>query len=372
MAHSILPSGAPLHRMLAILRLSRDPDPGIWDVIKPEVVEYGGDDTHTQNSPVDVRGGGIAAASPELVRSTMFPPGPTYDRDDVGTSFAAPKVARIAAKLQQLLPLEPSLLYRALIVQSARWPTWAEMILTQLRDPDVLQPQKLQLLGQASRIIRSIGYGLPDEARATLNTDHRTTLVTKGSIGIRARECHIYQVPIPVQVRNQADEFDIRIEVTLSYVAQPRRTRRNLRRYLSTWVDWKSNKLGEGLDHFRARAMKEEENGETGDFGSVLPWTLHEGSNYGFVRDTKRNNGTVQKDWALVKSNKLPNDFCIAVVGHEGWSRDPDSTAQYTLVVTFEILGQEIPIYEPLRTAIIELQQIEVEIEPEAEVEVNE
>jgi hypothetical protein len=68
----------------------------------------------------------------------------------------------------------------------------------------------------------------------------------------------------------------------------------------------------------------------------------------------------------------LPNDFCIAVVGHQGWSHDPDSTAHYTLAVTFEILGQEISIYEPLRTAVIELQEIEAEVEAEAEVEVNE
>ena len=105
---------------------------------------------------------------------------------------------------------------------------------------------------------------------------------------------------------------------------------------------------------------------------SAFPWTLHESSNFGFIRDTKRNSGTVQKDWAVVKSNTLPNNFCIAVVGHQGWSHDPDSTARYTLAVTFEILGQEIPIYEPLRTAVIELQQIEVEVEAEAEVEVNE
>lgn len=92
------------------------------------------------------------------------------------------------------------------------------------------------------------------------------------------------------------------------------------------------------------------------------------------IRSTKRNNGTVQKDWAVVKSNTLPQDFCIAVVGHEGWSRDPDATANYSLVVTFEILGQEIPIYEVLRTAVIELQELEAEVEAteEAEVEVEE
>jgi hypothetical protein len=88
------------------------------------------------------------------------------------------------------------------------------------------------------------------------------------------------------------------------------------------------------------------------------------------IRDTKRSSGTVQKDWAVVKSNALPDNFCIAVVGHPGWSRDPDSAARYTLAVTFEILGREIAIYEPLRTAVIELQtQAEVEMDAETEVE---
>jgi hypothetical protein len=348
----------------------------IWNVIKPEVAEYGGDDVRTAQVPPDVQAGGrIAAACPELVRSTMFPPGPPFDRDETGTSFSAPKVARIAAELQRLLPDEPALLYRALIVQSARWPTWAEALLTELRRPDTRNDQvrRQQLLDQASHIIRCIGYGIPNQEAATVNSDHRTTFITNGETEIHALECHIYQVPIPPQLRGQADEFDIRVEATLSYVAQPRRTRRNLRRYLSTWVDWKSSKLGEGINDFRVRALKEEESDAEPLPGSVLPWTLHEKSDAGWIRDTKRNSGTVQKDWAVVKSNTLPDHFCIAVVGHQGWSHDPDSAARYALAVTFEILGREIAIYEPLRTAVIELQaQVETEIESEAEVEINE
>ena len=350
--------------------------PGIWDVIKPEVVEYGGDNVRNGNAPPDVQHGGrIAAACPQLVRSTMFPPGPAVDRDETGTSFAAPKVARIAARLQQLLPEEPALLYRALVVQSARWPAWAEALLAQLRDPESQNNQtaRQQLINQVSRLIRCFGYGVPDENRATVNTDHRTTFITGGETPIRARECHIYQISVPPALRSQADEFDIRIEVTLSYVAQPRRTRRHLRRYLSTWVDWKSSKLGEGLADFRARALKDTENDGEPLPGTALPWVLNEASHFGVIRDTRRSNGTVQKDWAVVKSNTLPDHFCIAVVGHPGWSHDPDSAARYTLAVTLEILGQEISIYEPLRTAAIELEsEIEAEVEAEAEVEIDE
>jgi hypothetical protein len=42
-------------------------------------------------------------------------------------------------------------------------------------------------------------------------------------------------------------------------------------------------------------------------------------------------------------------------------------------VVSFEILGQEISIYEPLRTAVLELQaEVETEVEAEATIEVEE
>lgn len=349
--------------------------PGIWNVIKPEVVAYGGDAVRTNNDPPDVQGGGrVANACPSLVRSTLYAPGPASDRDDAGTSYAAPKVARIAAKIQSVLPAEPALLYRALVVQSAKWPEWAENIVARLRNPaaEMTRVQKDELLAGASRALRCLGYGIPDEDRATSNTDHRTTLITSGETAIHAAECHIYQVPIPPELRQQADEFDIRIDVTLSYVAQPRRTRRHLRRYLSTWVDWKTSHLGEGLNDFRVRAMKDVINDGEPLPGESLPWTLNEKPQFGFVRDFKRSSGTVQKDWAVVQSNTLPDHFCIAVVGHQGWSHDPDSIARYALAVTFEALGGRIELYEPLRAAIAELQAEAGEIEQEVQVEVPE
>jgi len=347
--------------------------PGIWGVIKPELVEYGGDDLRTSNIPIDVQAGGtIAGACPELVRSTMYPPGPAVDRDETGTSFSAPKVSRIAARLQTVLADEPTLLYRALIVQSAHWPEWAETVLSQLRGNNGLsKAQRDALLEQATAAMRSIGYGVPDEARATQNTDFRTTFITTGRIALRAGQCHFYQVPIPEALRQPGDEYDIRIDVTLSYVAQPRRTRRHLRRYLSTWLDWKTSNLGEGLNDFRKRVIKNVAANGAPLPGTTLPWTLHEMPHAGIVRDYKRNGGTVQKDWAIVKSNTLPNDFCIAVIGHQGWSKDPDSEAHYTLAVTIEIVGQEINIYDPLRSAVLELQaQIETQA-GEAEVEIE-
>lgn len=329
---------------------------GIWDIIKPEVVEYGGDELVTNATTPDVSTPSHGRdCYPELVRSTLYPPGPAYDRDGaVGTSFAVPKVSRIVARLQEILPDESCLLYRALIVQSARWPEWA----ANAQSSDMLN------------VLRRIGYGIPDVERATTNTQHRTTLISAGESYIKAGECHIFQVPIPALMRGPADEFDVRIEVTLSYVASPRRTRRNLRRYLSTWVEWKSSKLGQEIDAFRGRALKDQKDDGTHSQGTPVPWMLDSNPKWGAIRDVKRNAGTVQKDWAIVKSNALPKDFCISVVGHRGWSLDPDSTARYALAVSFEVVGKEIAIYEPLRVAVQELQaEIEAEVEVDVEAE---
>ena len=130
----------------------------------------------------------------------------------------------------------------------------------------------------------------------------------------------------------------------------PRRTRRTPQGYLAIWLDWISNGRREPFADFRDRAVRRDADPPKSPGG--IGWTIESRSNWGTIRDIRRNVGTVQKDWAIVKSNALPEDFCIAVRGHQGWSRDPDAVARYTLVVTFDIMGQEIPIYNPLRTAV--------------------
>ncbi|MEZ6127066.1 MAG: S8 family peptidase [Planctomycetaceae bacterium] len=324
---------------------------GIWDSIKPEVVEYGGDFLVSSNNPADVDVPMLGRDRyPELVRSTMHG-GPAFDRDEVGTSFAAPKVTRIAARLQSILPDESCLLYRALIVQSARWPAWASQL-----TPD-----------EQANVLRRLGFGIPDMERATTNTDFRTTLITHEEQSLGPGDCHVYQVPVPAKLRSPADDFDIRIEVTLSYAAAPRRTRRTRQGYLATWLDWINSGRGEPFSDFCDRAVKRDAAPPASPGG--LGWTIESRGNWGAIPDIRRNVGTVQKDWTIIRSNALPVDFCIAVRGHQGWSTDPEAVARYTLVVTFEIVGQEIPIYEPLRTAVLDLQ---AEVEAEIEMEVRE
>lgn len=93
-----------------------------WSVVKPEVVEIGGDLVYSTPPPIV---GPHPATSIELLNSTLHGQ-PAFSRDGAGTSFSTPKVTHIAAHLQALFPGASPLLYRALIAQSARWPDWAE------------------------------------------------------------------------------------------------------------------------------------------------------------------------------------------------------------------------------------------------------
>lgn len=317
---------------------------GIWETIKPEVVEYGGDLVKDEGTPPNITY--PTNVCPELVRSTLNG-GPAVAADKVGTSFAAPKVSHIAACLAAELPDENCLLYRALIVQSARLPEWAE--------------EKLKL-----DTIRSMGYGIPNLERALNNSPNRITLITRGERFIKARQAHVYQVKLPEELRTPGESFDILVEVTLSYKAQPRRTRRNRRKYLSTWLDWDCSRKGEDPKKFLARILKAYDAPEDAEKGEgIFKWTLgKKAKKYGRTEGVSRSAGTLQKDWTTVKSFELTEAFCIAVVGHEGWNNDPDAEVPYSLVVSFEAIGVNIPIYAALVEA-----QIEIEVKPQIEIQ---
>ena len=310
---------------------------GIWDSIKPEVVEYGGDLVKDEGNPPSFSM--PTDVCPELVRTTTGG-APAITADRIGTSFAAPKVTHIAAALASNFPQESCLLYKALIVQSARLPSWVN--------------NELDL----SPAIRMMGYGLPNLERALGNAPNRVTLITHGDIYIRARQAHIFQVIIPEKLQSPAEAFDILVDITLCFKAEPRRTRRNKRKYLSTWLHWECSQKEESSDKFLARVLENYEASEEQEDGSGLfDWTLGQQKNHSRrVKDTSRGVGTIQKDWAVVKSFDLRNTFCIAVVAHKGWNNDLTAQVPYALTVSFEIVNQEIAIYNSFVQAQASLQ----------------
>lgn len=302
---------------------------GIWGMIKPDVVEYGGG---LITSKVGVGVVGINdLTAPELIRSTLHG-GNAIGKDDVGTSYAAPKVTYIVSQLLRLYPEEGVNLLRALVVQGARLPNGF------FENP-------------TSQCIKQLGYGIPSLDRVTKNTAQRVTFYNSDHIELD--EGHLYSLKMPDFLLSPAEEHDILIEVTLAYTSQVRRTRQKTKSYLATWLDWTTSRIGESFDKFRDYVLKEIDEDVTiydkVERNQLQGWNWKIKNNIrGNVEGISRSNSTVQKDWTIIKSYELPKDFCFAVRAHKGWD-DKHEPVPYSLVVSIEVLNSELEIYEAIR-----------------------
>jgi Subtilase family len=313
--------------------------PGLWGMIKPDVVEYGGDFVVQKMGSIHLVKS-TDASSVELVQSTLG--GKKGIGKDIGTSFATPKVSHIAAILQGILPNDSTLLYRALIAQSARLP-------------------KKYFQNPTSENIKLYGYGIPDINRATGNTENRITFIASDFIS--PKQAKLYSVNIPKSIRSAGDNYDILIEFTLSYKANPRRTRMKTKSYLSTWVDWGSSKIGQSFEQFKIKVIKDLESGNDlvndNENQDTIHWKIRERSDYGKVNDFKRQDSTLQKDWYILKSNQLPEELSFAIIGHKGWEEDLSKTVPFAISVSIEALENSIPIYEAIRIE----NEVEIQIQ---------
>lgn len=151
--------------------------PGPGGAIKPDVVEYGG------NFSVDARRGmhQVNTATDglgEITTSASFAQGNLFVIDR-GTSFSAPKVANLAAKILTIYPQATPELMRALIVAHSHWPE-----------------ATVELFGgDEDKILQSIGYGLPDAESVLYSTEKRVTLISEEMMSGETH--HFYEVPLP-------------------------------------------------------------------------------------------------------------------------------------------------------------------------------
>jgi hypothetical protein len=157
--------------------------PGINGAIKPELVHYGG------NLVFRGFGSNIRSVGHEpgtAVMSFSHQPLQELFSYDCGTSFAAPRIARLAALVEHHLRTyineEPSPnLIRAVLAGTAEIPEAAI--------------NRLCISNGEHAPIKVCGYGLPSETDAIQSRDRRVTMVYQGSIKIDYFD--VFSVPIP-------------------------------------------------------------------------------------------------------------------------------------------------------------------------------
>jgi hypothetical protein len=137
-------------------------------------------------------------------------------------------------------------------------------------------------------------------------------------------------------------------------------------------LEWQSSKLNEPSEIFAGRMIElannehtdNEDESEGPTSSGAIQWAIRERSDWGIKGVSRRNNGTVQKDWVIIKSHELAEEFCIGVIGHAGWAKDVEASVPYSLVISFEAVNQDIEIYSRIEIA----NPVEVEAEQTIEI----
>ncbi|WP_144460893.1 S8 family peptidase [Siminovitchia fortis] len=148
---------------------------GINNMIKPEVVHYGGNLILRDNYGriIENNGGKLPVLSNNPVEKLF-----TYD---IGTSFSAPLVTNIIGKIANKFPDKSANFIKNIFLQSTN-------------------SSKISgLKGSDSEIAKSNikiqGYGLPSYERAVSSFDNRVVLLDEASIGLN--KVHIYSLELP-------------------------------------------------------------------------------------------------------------------------------------------------------------------------------
>jgi len=292
--------------------------PGPGDAIKPEVVEYGGNfsvDLRTQPNKLlanDLLG--------ELSTSHEFAGGRLF-AVDVGTSFAAPKIAHLAGRLLKRYPNAGPNLLRALIVAHAAIPNATR-----------------ELLQDASKEMNLVGYGKPDWESAIYSVDSRVTLY--GQERISGETHHFYEIPLPEDFFGGAARRKRYITVALAHMPLVRRTRIEYKGSRISFRVVRARQLDDILPIFRhtPRDEREELLPEVGNF-KPTPNVRSKGT----VQAATWQVGQVDRRWG---DNRL---FIVVTRIVEPWAAQIFDEEDYSLVVVLKDEAEQVRYYTQVR-----------------------
>lgn len=304
--------------------------PGMNGMIKPDLVEFGGDLTFEKGSGIMTDSSiGIITTEKDFFEEGLL-------TVDAGTSFSAPKISHIAAKLWREFPYATPNLIKALLVTSARIPE--------------TRPHPLDEFGlkrgvsdkDRSKLLNVYGHGLPDYDRASFSSTNRVVLIDEREI--KLNDVVVYEIPVP-------EEFYIgsgmgMLSITLAFDPPTRMTRKQ---YTGATMDFHLFK-GEDTEQIMQKyAEVESSDTEEGDIPSSLK--KNEEDLIPGVNLTKR--GTIQKRLWVPKRTTEPIDdsLKLVVVCHGKWLNDEEYKQKYAVVVTVRHRGM-VELYNRIKEQV--------------------
>jgi len=185
--------------------------PSVNGAIKPDLVEYAGNLAVSRNGAIVKRRLGVLSLSNDFALGHPL-------NEDVGTSFAAPRVAHVAARVLNHEPQASSNLLRAILAAHARWPERAIALMTENGKLDTDSLLKLCGYGQVrdDAVYQSLSNAVTLFAEDTLQDNHH----------------HFYELPLPPDLWTPGKRTR---EITISLAHSP-----DVR---TTRVDYRATKL---------------------------------------------------------------------------------------------------------------------------------
>lgn len=283
------------------------------------------------------------------------------------TSAATGVAGNFVGQLKAALPGYWPETYRALIVQSADWP----------------QPIRSRLIGrgahwkagpkaQKQRILRDVGYGVPNLERAILSAKNDVTLIAQAEIqpfalGADGRisvfnEMHFYDLPWPKAELERLENETVTMKVTLSYFIEPNLTGRAATRpdtYRSFGLRFDMKKRTESRAHFRHRVNAGQASDDVKADAETSYWLLGR-------RAVQA--GSLHCDLWRGQAIDLAGHDAIAVYPVGGWwkshvgQKRMADKGRYALAISISAAGHAVDLYSEIST-LVKAKEIEILID---------
>ncbi len=288
------------------------------------------------------------------------------------TSAAVGVASHFQGKLEAALPGYWPETYRALIVQSARWPE-------PIRRKLIGRGKKWKTGSKADKIklLRQVGFGVPQFDVAVASARNAFTMIAQAEIQPYAmgagaavyNEVHFYDLPWPKTALADLGDQAVTLKITLSYFVEPNLTGKGATRpetYRSFGLRFALKKRSESEEDFRARLSQLRADG--GVDLDEDDWDLQDdgaeekdgaGSNW-LLGPKAVSAGSLHCDIWRGKAADLVNHDAIAVHPAPGWwkshlgkGRQADS-GRYALVLSIAADGVDIDLYAEASAVLIE------------------
>ena len=305
--------------------------PGYKGMIKPELVEEGGNIIYAPRDPSKTEdiGGKLIVLNPKWVEDgKLF-------TVDYGTSFSAPKIAHYIARLFNHFPDHSTNLIKAILIASTKIPSDRPSPLDEIEFNDT--DKKLMDL------LKIYGYGKPNFEAAVTSDLNRVLLLADNKIKLDG--VHLYYFYLPREFVETSGEKEI--SVVLVYNPPVRRNRIDYMGVNMEFHLFKNSEIQEIQRGYKTIQISEELEEIVPEELKIKQIDLHPGVN-------ARKRGIHQK--GLKVYPKRPNidpdkPLVLAVVSQNKWLEEEEYLQEYAVVVMIKHKAT-IDIYNRIRERI--------------------